>query len=206
MYSVSQAALRLGVCVRTIHRWDKTGKLRCFRTVGGHRRIPLAEVNRLLGLMHRDLIQQPSKKRCAIYARVSSHRQKTAGDLDRQLKLLTKECRKRFKTSPLVFSDIGSGLNMRRRGLSRLFSLAKSGSIHTLIITHRDRLTRFGLELLERILNDYGVRLEVLYQPEQQSPQEELVTDLMSLIASFSGRVYELRAHQSKRINLPQRT
>ncbi len=148
MFSVSQTALRLGVCVKTIHRWDKASKLHCFRTVGGHRRIPLSEINRLLGLMHRDLIETPSKKRCAIYARVSSHRQKTAGDLDRQLKTLTKECRKHFKTSPLVFSDIGSGLNMRRRGLTKLFSLAKNGSIHTLIITHRDRLTRFGLELL----------------------------------------------------------
>ncbi|MHA1881820.1 MAG: IS607 family transposase [Candidatus Thorarchaeota archaeon] len=129
-----------------------------------------------------------------MYARVSSHRQKTAGDLDRQLKTLTIDCRKRFSTSPLVFSDIGSGLNMRRRGRTKLFSLAKNGSIHTLLITHKDRLARFGLELLERILNDYGVKLEVLYQPEQQSPQEELVTDLMSLIASFSGRVYGLRA------------
>jgi len=144
--------------------------------------------------MHRNLIVQPSKKRCAIYARVSSHRQKKDGDLDRQLKTLTDECKKRFKTRPLVFSDIGSGLNMRRRGLSKLFTLAKNGTIHTLLITHKDRLARFGLELLEHILNDYGVRLEVLYQPEQQSPQEELVTDLLSLIASFSGRVYGLRA------------
>ncbi len=194
MFSVSQAALRLGVCVRTIHRWDRAGKLHCFRTVGGHRRIPLSEINRLLGLMHRDLIEQPTKKRCAIYARVSSHRQKKAGDLDRQLKTLTKECRTRFKIRPLVFTDVGSGLSMLRRGLAKFFRLAKNGSIHTLLITHRDRLTRFGLELLERILNDYGIRLEVLYQPKQQSPQEELVTDLMALIASFSGRVYGLRA------------
>ncbi|MGQ4911378.1 MAG: IS607 family transposase, partial [Candidatus Thorarchaeota archaeon] len=172
MFSVSQAALRLGVCVRTIHRWDRAGKIDCFRTVGGHRRIPLSEVNRLLGLMHRDPIERPTKERCAIYARVSSHRQKNDGDLDRQLKTLTKVCRRRFKSSPLVFTDVGSGLNMRRRGLTKLFRLAKSGTIHTLFITHKDRLARFGLDLLERILNDYGVRLMVLYQPEQQSPQE----------------------------------
>ncbi len=195
MFSVSKTALRLGVCIRTIHRWDKFGKLHCFRTVGNHRRIPLSEINRILGLLHRELINDPSqKKKCAIYARVSSHRQKKDGDLDRQLKILTDECKHRFKTSPLVFSDIGSGLNMRRRGLSKLFTLAKNGSIHTLLITHKDRLACFGLALLERILNDYGMRLEVLYQPEHQSPQEELVMDLMSLIASFSGRVYGLRA------------
>ncbi len=204
MYSVSQTALRLGVCIKTLHRWDKAGKLSCSRTVGGHRRISLSEINRLLGLMHRNLIVQPTKKRCAIYARVSSHRQKRDGDLDRQLKTLTDECKTLFKSSPLVFSDIGSGLNMRRRGLSKLFKLAKNGNIHTLIITHKDRLTRFGMELLERILNDYGINLKVLHQPALQSPQEELVSDMMSLIASFSGRVYGLLAHQSKRVSLPQ--
>lgn len=203
MFSVSQAALRLGVCIKTIHRWDKLGKLHCFRTVGGHRCISISEVNRLLGSMHRELIQQPSKKRCAVYARVSSHRQKKDGDLDRQLRTLTKECRRQFRTSPLVFTDIGSGLNMKRRGFTKLFSLAKNGSLHTLIITHKNRLTCFGFELLERILNDYEVQLEILYQPVQQTPQEELVTDLMSLIASFSGRVYGLRAHQTKQTNPP---
>ncbi|MDF1540163.1 MAG: IS607 family transposase [Candidatus Thorarchaeota archaeon] len=186
MFSVSQAALRLGVCVKTIHRWDKAGKISCHRTLGGHCRIPLAEVNRILGLLHRNLIDHPTKKRCAIYARVSSHRQKRDGDLDRQLETLTKECRKRFRSSPMVFSDVGSGLNMRRRGLAKLFSLAKSGTIHTLLITHTDRLARFGVELLERILKDYGVKLTVLYHSEDPSPQQELVTDLMALIASFS--------------------
>lgn len=198
MFSVSQAALRLGVCVKTLHRWDTSGKLHCHRTLGGHRRISLSEVNRILGLLHRDLIDHPDRTRCAIYARVSSHRQKNDGDLDRQLKTLTKVCRSRFKTSPVVFIDVGSGLNMRRRGLTKLFSLAKSGTIHTLLITHRDRLARFGIDLLERILNDYGVQLIILYQPELQTPQEELVTDLMALLASFSGRVYGMRSHQSK--------
>jgi len=199
MCSVSQVALRLGVCSKTIRRWDKKGHIKCLRTLGGHRRIPLSEVNRLLGKLLRELIEDPSRKRCAVYARVSGHRQKTDGDLDRQLKVLTQECRKRYRTIPLVFTDIGSGLNMRRRGLKRLLTLAQRATISILIITHKDRLARFGLELIERILEDYGVRLEVLYQPEQQSPQEELVTDMMALLASCSGRVYGLRAGQTKR-------
>ncbi len=201
MFSVSQAALRLGVCVKTIHRWDALDKIHCLRTVGGHRRIPISEVNRLLGVMHRNLITttQSPKGRVAIYARVSGHRQKTDGDLDRQLKTLTKECRKQYSPSPLVFTDIGSGLNMKRRGLRRLLRVAKSGTIHTLLITHRDRLARFGFELIERILEDYNVSLKILYQPEEQTPQEDLVTDLMALIASFSGRVYGLRAAQIRK-------
>ena len=158
------------MCSKTIRRWDKKGHIKCLRNPGGHRRIPLSEVNRLLGKLHRKLLEDPSRKRCAVYARVSGHHQKTNGDLDRQLKVLTQECRKHYRTSPLVFTDIGSGLNMRRRGLEKLLTLAKRATISTLIITHKDRIARFSLKLIERLLEDYGVRLEVLYQPEQQSP------------------------------------
>jgi len=194
MFSVSQAARRLGVCTKTIRRWDAQGFIHCLRTPGNHRRISLSEVNRLLGLFHREVLKQPDKKHCAVYARVSGHRQKTDGDLDRQLKVLTTHCRKHFKTRPLVFTDIGSGLNMKRRGLRRLLRLAQKGSIDTLFITHRDRLTRFGVDLLQRILQDYGVRLVILLETEDMTPQEELVTDMIAIIASFSGRVYGLRA------------
>ncbi len=194
MFSVSQTARRLGVCSKTIRRWDTQGLIHCLRTPGNHRRIPLSEVNRLLGVFHREALEHPEKKRCAVYARVSGHRQKSDGDLDRQLKTLTVHCKRHFKTRPFVFTDIGSGLNMKRRGLRRLIALAQKGVIDTLFITHRDRLTRFGVDLLEHILQDYGVRLVILMEEEDRTPQEELVTDMMALIASFSGRVYGLRA------------
>ena len=194
MFSVSQTARRLGVCSKTIRRWDTQGLIHCLRTPGNHRRIPLSEVNRLLGVFHREALEHPEKKRCAVYARVSGHRQKTDGDLDRQLKILTTHCRHYFKTRPLVFTDIGSGLNMKRRGLRRFLNLAQKGAIDTLLITHKDRLARFGVDLFERILEDYGVQLIILLEEENRTPQEELVTDMMALIASFSGRVYGLRA------------
>ena len=88
MFSVSQVALRLGVCSKIIRRWDKKGHIKCLRTLGEHRRILLSEVNRLLGKLHRELLEGPSRKQCAVYARVSGHRQKTDGDLDRQLKVI----------------------------------------------------------------------------------------------------------------------
>ncbi|MGY5853920.1 MAG: IS607 family transposase [Candidatus Thorarchaeota archaeon] len=198
MFSVSQAALRLGVCTKTIRRWDQRGLIHCHRTPGGHRRITISEINRLLGNLHRELLNSPTRRKCAVYARVSGHRQKTDGDLHRQLKTLTEECKKRFKTSPVVFTDIGLGLNMRRRGLRRLLTMAQRGVFHTLLITHRDRLARFGTELIERILRDYGVTVITLFEPQHQSPQEELVADMMALIASFSGRVYGLRAASLK--------
>lgn len=194
MFSVSQAALRLGVCSKTIRRWDAQGYIQCLRTPGNHRRISLPEVNRLLGHFQREILEFPTKKHCAVYARVSGHRQKTDGDLDRQLKTLITHCRQHCKTRPVVFTDIGSGLNMKRRGLQRLLTIAQKGSIDTLFITHRDRLARFGVNLLQHILEDYGVRLITLMEEEEKTPHEELVADMMALIASFSGRVYGLRA------------
>ena len=83
---------------------------------------------------------------------------------------------------------------MKWRGLGRLLNLAQKGVIDTLLITHRDSLARFGVVLPQRILKDYGVRLVILFEEQDRTPQEELVTDLMALIASFSGRVYGLRA------------
>ncbi|MHA1424230.1 MAG: IS607 family transposase [Candidatus Thorarchaeota archaeon] len=194
MFSVSQAARRLGVCTKTIRRWDAQGFIHCFRTPGNHRRISLSEVNRLLRVFHHEALEHPDKKRCAVYARVSGHRQKTDGDLDRQLKTLITHCRQHFKTRPLIFTDIGSGLNMKHRNLRRLLNLAQKGVIDSLLITHKDRLARFGVDLLQRILQDYGVQVTVLHESLTQTPQEELVADMMALIASFSGRVYGLRA------------
>ncbi|MCF2138050.1 MAG: IS607 family transposase [Candidatus Thorarchaeota archaeon] len=212
MFSVSEAASRLGVCPKTIRRWHNSGRLHCHRTLGGHRRITAAELQRLLALRapsassrsHRSAPQQHDATgttmtittTVAIYARVSSHRQARDGDLLRQQELLVKAVRARNGVDPMVFTDIGSGLNMRRRGLLRLLRTARRGLLHTVVVTHRDRLARFAVSLIERLLADHGVHLLVLCEeaPEHRTPQEELVADLLALIASFSGRVYGLRA------------
>lgn len=195
MFTVAQAASRLGVHPCTIRRWDRRGILNCLRTPGNHRRIPPCEIDRLLELYRGRRIERvTSVKPPAIYARVSGHRQKTDGDLSRQIQRLTRLCKRTTDTSPQVFTDIGSGLNMRRRGLRRLLTAARRGVIDIVFVTTRDRLARFGVSLIERLLTDYGVTLVTLLDEERKTPQEELVADMMALIASFSGRVYGLRA------------
>jgi putative resolvase len=203
MFSVGQTATRLGVHPCTIRRWEKKGLLRCLRTPGNHRRITPSEIDRLLeGQCEKSGVRIPptKTKACAIYVRVSGHRQKTDGDLSRQVERLTDLCMQTTNTHPQVFTDIGSGLNMRRRGLKRLFTAARKGTIGTVFVTTKDRLARFGVELIERMLSDYGVTLHVLLGDDEKTPQEELVADLMALIASFSGRVYGLRAATLKHI------
>ena len=191
MLSVSLAAARLGVCTKTIRRWDSRGLLRCLRTPGGHRRIPLSEIERLLSkTSHRPAARKVNAAGMAVYARVSSHGQRASGDLDRQVAELIAVA---GDSPSLVLVDVGSGLNMRRRGLWQLIRAAERGDIHEVVVTHMDRLARFGTELIEYILSLHGVSVRVLHEDDARTPQEEVVSDLMALIASFSGRVYGLR-------------
>ncbi len=133
----------------------------------------------------------------------SRHLQKAKSDSDSEFKIFIIHCRQHCKTRSLIFTDIGSGLNMKRRDLQRLLSFAQRGVIETLFITHRDRLARFGVDLLQRIFQDCSIRLIVLMEEEERTLQKELVTDMMVLIPSFSGRVYGLRAASLSRHNSP---
>ncbi|WP_369524183.1 IS607 family transposase [Ileibacterium valens] len=118
-----------------------------------------------------------------IYATVSSHDQKKNGDLDRQLGRLALAASEKgdFK----VFSDTDSGLNTTRKGLSRMLDLIEQDQVKTVFITHKDRLTRFGFEFIERLCKEHGTDIVILESREDKNAQEELAEDLMSLIALF---------------------
>ncbi len=128
MFSVSQAAIRLGVCPKTIRRWDAAGRLHCLRTPGGHRRITPSELDRLLAIT-RGVSPSTAERRCVVYARVSSHRQRNAGDLQRQVQRLVSECIRRFKSQSIIVIDVGSGL----RTLTRRW---RRGEESTSIVQH----------------------------------------------------------------------
>jgi len=104
-------------------------------------------------------------------------------------------------TDVIVVTDVGSGLNDKREGLTKVMDMAKNGDIKMVAITYKDRLTRFGFNYLETYFNNYGVKINILKNVlNDKSPQEELVEDLMSIIASFSGKLYGLRSHKNKRV------
>ena len=136
-----------------------------------------------------------SEKKNAIYARVSSHDQKKHGDLDRQIGRL---CQK--ASGAMIFSDVGSGLNTERKGLNKLIDEVIHNKIDVLYITHKDRLTRFGYGYLEKFFNAHGVKIIVTEDKPDKNYQEELVDDMMSLLAFFSGQMYGMRRSQRKKI------
>jgi predicted site-specific integrase-resolvase len=135
----------------------------------------------------------------AVYCRVSSHEQKAKGDLARQVVAATKHCFERGLGKPLVFTDVGSGLSAKRAGLARLCKAVERGRVGTVVLTFKDRLTRFGFEYLRRYFASHGTRIIASRQPVTRTVQEELVDDLIAIVTSFSGRVHGMRGHGGRR-------
>ena len=196
-YTVSQAGLLLGVCSTTIRRWDDKKLIKCIRTLGGHRRIHISEIKRIIEGKKRKY-EKKKKQGVVTYARVSSHEQKKKGDLDRQQNKLRDYCTNNNLKIVSELKDVGSGLNTKRKGIERLFKLVTKGKLSEVIVSYPDRLTRFGFGYLENYFNSYGVKITVLEEREDKSVQEEMVDDMIALITSFSGKIHGMRGHKKK--------
>ena len=195
LLTMKEAKELLGVSTKTIQNWDKAGIINVVRTPGGRRRIPLSEVERIRG---GSFLSQ--KKKLVIYARVSSNEQKQKGDLERQINFVKKNLGEDFLVVDTL-SDVGSGLNDKRKELHKLMKLAKEKEMTDVAIRYKDRLTRFGYGYLEEYFNSHGVTIHVLDKEEEtKSIQEELADDLISIITSFSGKLYGLRSKKHKEL------
>lgn len=200
IYRPKDVARMLGVTVKTLYNRESAGSLSFKRDKQTDRRyLDKADLVRLLdehGLYFDD---SASKKRDVIYARVSSHDQKSNGDLDRQIALLTKHAKD--ANNLLVLSEVGSGLNDKRPKLQRLLRMIMNDEVSRIFITFSDRLTRFGYRYFETICSLKGVEIVEVRKAEQglMTIQEEMVKDIMSLMASFSGKFYGLRSARNRK-------
>jgi putative resolvase len=175
LYTLKEAKKLLGVTTRTIQRWDKEGKIRVVRTIGGRRRIPESEIKRILGLKEERVVVG--------YARVSSTNQKD--DLERQKQLIHSYAKDKGYGEIQILSDVGSGLNENRKGFLRLLEMVTERKISKVIIVYEDRLTRFGFETLRKMFQVFGTAIEVINSGEK-TPQEELVEDLITIVSRAS--------------------
>ena len=95
-----------------------------------------------------------------------------------------------------IITDIGSGLNFKRKGLERIIDMAIKGEIKELVITYKDRLARFGYDLIEMILRKYSNALiKIIYQTEKQTNNEELVKDIISIMNVYVAKINGMRKH-----------
>ena len=189
--SIQQAAQALGVHQATLRRWEAAGKIQVERTPRGHRRYDLLKLRGLLPAT-------PSAyRRTLCYARVSSHDQK--GDLTRQAAVLESFCAARGWTYEVV-QDLGSGLNYQKKGLKKLIQMICSGMLERLVITHKDRLLRFGSELVFSICEHFGVEVVIMNAAEENSFEEDLAQDVLEIITVFSARLYGSRSRKNKKL------
>jgi predicted site-specific integrase-resolvase len=200
MYSIGIAATLLGVCVKTLRRWDKSKRIVCYRTMGGYRRFSIKEINRILNRkeINDRSGQKELDKTCAIYCRVSSHKQSKRGDLDRQIELLKKHAKLNDFKLIRIYKDIGSGLNTNRKGLWRLIQDSKKNQFSAILINYKDRLTRFGYKYLEKFLSEFNVKIICVNKLDDKTPESELVEDLVAIVHSFSGKLYRMKRTEKK--------
>ncbi len=131
------------------------------------------------------------------YARVSSHDQKK--DLITQAELLGAYCAThgwRYE----VIEDLGSGMNYRKKGLKKLLNAIINREIKRLVITHKDRLLRFGAEIVFTLCESRNIEVVIINQGEQASFEEELTKDVLEIITVFSARLYGSRSHKNKKL------
>lgn len=197
VYKAGETAKIIGVTTETLRNYEDSGLIKFFRSEGGHRLIERDELLKFLDSKGLLLDDTGNAKRDIIYARVSSHEQKAKGDLDRQVMHILEH--QEGLQNPLVLKEVGSGLDDRRKKLQELIGLVLDGKVNKVYVTYRDRLTRFGYHYLESVFLAKGVEIMVLNDVSQERDvQQELVEDMRSLIASFSGKLYGLRSHKNK--------
>jgi putative resolvase len=190
LFRVGAAAHELGLHPMTVRRWIKAGRLQVVQ-VGREVRVPRSEIERIVGTGDGRLL--------VLYGRVSGRGQQD--DLHTQLERLQAWASSERKgVETLVLSDIGSGLKAGRRQLQRLLKLVCEDRVAEIAIPYEDRLTRFGQEFLETLFSCFGVTLTVLDPGVEKTPEQELTADLLTLIASFSGRLYGMRSHKQKEL------
>lgn len=179
-----KASQILGVHQRTLYNWEKKGYIETIRTNGGKR---LYNVSKYLN----DRTKMNNKNKLKIcYVRVSSNGQKN--DLHRQINFMEQQF-----PNHIIIKDIGSGINMNRRGLNKIIDYAIDGKIKEVVVAHKDRLSRFGFPLIERLIKKYSNgKIIILDKKTTATPHEEIVEDVLQIMNVFVAKINGLRKYK----------
>ena len=181
--TTSELGYHYGVHPQTIRRWQRNGQIaEHHRTIGNHRRFEAPS---------------PPEGEVVGYVRVSSHDQKT--DLAVQSEALSVKAQMAGIAIERTIQDIGSGLNYKKKGFASLLSGLLAGKIKHLVLMHRDRLLRFGSEIIFAICKAMNVEVTILEPSPAKNPVEQLAVDLIEIVTVFSSRLYGMRSHTNKK-------
>lgn len=192
-YSIGQFAKEIGKTPQTLRDWHKKGSfIPQHVTDGGTRYYSQEQLNHFLGIKG---IETKTKKVIG-YCRVSSHKQKD--DLQRQIENVKTYMIARGYQFDII-KDIGSGINYNKKGLNQLIDMITNSEVDKVVILYKDRLIRFGYELIENLCNKYGTTIEIIDNTEK-TEEQELVEDLIQIVTVFSCRLQGKRANKVKKM------
>ena len=175
----------LGISRVTLCRYVKLGKIRVIELPNGYYSYNKEDVYKLKGL--------DVKRKKVIYARVSTSKQKK--ELENQIENITAYVNKNGYGIDEVYSDIASGMNLDRKGFTKLLSAVMANEIDEVFISYKDRLARLDFDLVSKLFSQYGTKITVINSSENKSAEEELFEDLMSVIHNLS-----MKAHSKRRL------
>lgn len=189
-YSIHEFSKLIGRTPQTLRNWHKNGKLKPHHTgANGYRYYSSEQLNQLLGL-------ENANKIVVGYCRVSSNKQKD--DLKRQVENMERylsDSHEDFK----IITDVGSGINYKKKGLRELLNIINNKEVSKIVVFYKDRLLRFGFELVEYMANINDCQIEVLDNTEK-TDEQELVEDLVQIVTVFSCKLQGKRANKTRKI------
>jgi len=184
MLRPKEVCQRLGISYATLREYVKKGYIQPVVLETGKWRFREEDVERLMGIVR--------KRKVVLYARVSSNTQKD--DLINQVKYLEES----VKEYDRVITDVGSSLNVKRKGFIKLLRMILNNEVSKVVIAYPDRLVRFGFEIIEEVCKAHNCELAVLNR-EDETPERELIEDLISILVSFSGGLYGMGSQEKVR-------
>ena len=189
-FTINKFAKIVGVTPQTLRNWDKSGKLKPHHTAeNGYRYYSEEQLNQVLQI-------KPKSRTTVGYCRVSSPKQKD--DLERQVENVKLYLLAQGKPFEIV-SDVGSGINYKRKGLLELLDRITKNEVEKVVVLYKDRLSRFGFELIEYVASLHECKIEII-DNTQKTEQEELVEDLVQIITVFSCKLQGKRAHKARKL------
>jgi len=191
-YSIGQFSKLVGKSIQTLRLWHSEGKLKPHHiTDGGHRYYSEQQINQVLQV---PLIKK--NKKVIGYCRVSSNKQKD--DLARQVEnVKTYMIAKGYCFE--IITDIGSGINYNKKGLNQLIDMITNFEVEKIVVLYKDRLLRFGFEIIENLCNKYKATIEIIDNTEK-TEEQELVEDLIQIVTVFSCKLQGKRANKAKKM------
>jgi predicted site-specific integrase-resolvase len=192
--SIRKASKITGLHPHTLRKISDEKKINSYKTFSGQRKFNKSCLEKMLnGISNNDQIKE-SKKQNFIYCRVSSRKQ--MDDLSRQIEFV--KSNQPEYSSYVVITDVASGINFKRKGLSTILDACLQGTVGEIVIAHRDRLCRFGFDLLKLIITKQGGSIKVINDDIHKSTEQELSEDLLSIIHIYSCKQMGKRSYKIK--------